>query len=112
MSKATLVRTFLICSLAVVAASAAWAGQAPAVDSAPIPAVSQPVQTATTPSLDNLRWLIFQPPSTNQASCNWDCTALYDQCEAGCEGCAPRVFSCNPGTCYFRCVCWYPYACP
>jgi hypothetical protein len=107
MRKAPLAMTFLLCSLAVVTTSAVWAGQdAPAVGSTPAPAVSQPVQTAA-PSLDSLQALIFQNQPVNQTSCNWDCTAMYDQCETWtCSGCAPRLFSCEPATCYYRCICW------
>ena len=112
MRKAPLARTFLLCSLAVVTASAVWAGQdAPEVGSTPAPAVSSPVQTAA-PSLDSLQALIFQTQPVNQASCNWDCEAMYEQCETSwCSGCAPRVFSCQPETCYYRCICW-PGECP
>ena len=107
MHKGTLVRTFLICFLAVTTASTVVVGQAPVVGSTSIPAVSQPAGTATEPNLDNLRALIFQPEPTNQASCNWDCQALYDQCAAlTCKGCDPRLFTCSPSTCYYRCVCW------
>ena len=106
MRKTLLAMAFLLCSLAVVTTSAVWAGQgAPGVGLTPAPAVAPAVQTAA-PSLDSLRALIFQTQPVNKTSCNWDCAALYDQCEASCGGCGPRLFSCQPATCYFRCLCW------
>jgi len=107
MSKANLVRTLLICCLAVMTASVLWGGQEAAVGSAPMAAVSQPAQKTASPSLDALRALIFQAQPTDQDdSC--DCQALRQGCDDSCYPCGYYSFSCSPSTCSTACYCYPP----